>query len=323
MIQPKLSVLVPCYNVEKYIRQCIESIINQSFSDIEIICLNDGSTDHTLDILKEYESNDNRIVIIDKPNSGYGATMNIGIKKAKAKYIAIVESDDYIEEEMFHVLYNEAEKNNLDVARCLYRKVNEVTGKEEIIDESPWFYELNTVFKPIKTPNIFFIAPSIWAMIYRKEFLTDNNIRFLETPGASYQDTSFNFKVLSKAQRMKVVPNVLHNYRINENSSVCSSGKIFCVCDEDTEIHRYAKNNGIYTELKEVLGCRMYGSYRWNFDRLTDRRHKLAFAKKWSKELQQMFKDGEISTKYFSRKEIFKLRLLKNCPYLFYFKKKI
>ncbi|MBR6699386.1 MAG: glycosyltransferase [Bacteroidaceae bacterium] len=321
-MQPKLSVLVPCYNVEKYIRQCIESIINQSFSDLEIICLNDGSTDHTLDILKEYEAKDKRITIIDKINSGYGATMNIGIDKARAKYIAIVESDDYIEKDMFHVLYHEAETNNLDIARCLYRKVNEVTGKEEIIDESPWFYEVNKIFKPINTPNIFFIAPSIWAMIYRKDFLIENNIRFLETPGASYQDASFNFKVLSKAQRMKVVPNVLHNYRINENSSVCSSGKIFCVCDEDEEIHKYAKNNGIYEELKEVIGCRMFGSYSWNFDRLSTRKHKLSFAKRWSKELRQMFKDGEITPRYFSKDKIFKLWLVTHCPYVFYFKKK-
>ncbi len=322
-MKPIISVLVPCYNVEKYLNQCIDSIINQTFTDIEIICLNDGSTDNTLNILKEYEAKDNRIIIVDKPNSGYGATMNIGLDKARGKYIAIVESDDYIEKEMFEVLHNEAESKNLDVARCLYIKRNEITGIDEVVDDHNWgAYELDKVFTPIKQKSIFFIAPSIWAMIYNREFLERNNIRFLETPGASYQDTSFNFKVLAMVEKMEVVSKVLHNYRINCNSSVNSAGKLFCVCDEDAEIHKYAKEHGVYEELKEELGRRMFSSYKWNYGRLKTYKLRYTFAKKVATEIKQALKDGEITRKYFSKSKISRLRLLIHCPWLFSFRKR-
>ena len=104
MSQPSVSILVPCYNVEKYIHQCMDSIISQTLKDIEIICINDGSKDNTLSILKEYADKDKRIVIIDKSNSGYGDSMNQGLKKANGEYIGIVESDDFVEPNMFETL---------------------------------------------------------------------------------------------------------------------------------------------------------------------------------------------------------------------------
>ena len=105
---PLISILVPCCNVEKYLHQCMDSIIGQTFKETEIICLNDGSKDNTLDILREYEQKDSRVIVIDKPNSGYGSTMNLGIEKAKGKYVAIIESDDYAEPEMMEKLFNAA-----------------------------------------------------------------------------------------------------------------------------------------------------------------------------------------------------------------------
>ena len=95
--QPKVSILVPCYNVEKYLKQCLDSIVNQTLQDIEIICINDGSTDSTLDIIKQYAKNDDRFVVIDKQNEGYGKSMNRGLDAATGEYIGIVESDDWIE----------------------------------------------------------------------------------------------------------------------------------------------------------------------------------------------------------------------------------
>ena len=252
-MEPKISVLVPCCNVEKYLHQCIDSILNQTFKEMEIICLNDGSTDGTLDILNDYASKDSRIIVVDKPNSGYGATMNMGLDMARGKYVGIIESDDYIEPEMFEALYNEAENGGLDVVRCLYMRRNEVTGVDSLVDESPFLYELDKVFNPMEHKNVFFIAPSIWAALYNRDFLVRSDIRFLETPGASYQDTSFNFKVLAKSKTLKVLSKVLHNYRINSNSSVSSLGKLYCVCDEDAEIHRYAREHGVYDELKEII----------------------------------------------------------------------
>lgn len=317
---PKISVLVPCYNVEKYLNQCIDSILCQTLTDIEIICLNDGSTDQTLEILKNYADQDNRIIIVDKANSGYGSTMNIGLKMAKGKYIGIVESDDWIENDMFETMYNEAEKENLDMVRCLYLKIDETTGKNSIAHD-PDLYECDKVFNPIEQKKIFLIAPAIWAAIYRKDMIDDNAIRFLETPGASYQDTSFAFKNYACSKRIEVISKVLHNYRINENSSVNSPGKVFCVCDEEAEIRRFVNEHNKYAELKEILALRALGSYKWNYRRLS-MPLKRQFIKQWSKETKEMFRNGEITGKYFSKSRINRLRIIANCPWMYYFRKK-
>ena len=118
--EPTLSILVSCYNVEKYFNQCLLSIQNQTFKDFEVICLNDGSTDSTLSIFKSFQGQDSRFRIIDKTNSGYGDSMNIGLLEAKGKYIGIVESDNYVDYTMFEKLVKEAETKNLDVSRRGY-----------------------------------------------------------------------------------------------------------------------------------------------------------------------------------------------------------
>ena len=135
-VTPLISVLVPCYNVEKYLVECLDSIVAQSYKNLEIICLNDGSTDSTLDIINSFASKDDRFVVVDKPNSGYGASMNIGLKKATGEYLAIVESDDYIEPTMFEDLLKAMQENDLDLARCAYREWNEITGGEILVDYS-------------------------------------------------------------------------------------------------------------------------------------------------------------------------------------------
>ena len=117
---PKISVLIPIYNVEKYLRECLESLVNQTFQDIEFICINDGSTDSSLKILEEYAQKDSRIKIINKENSGYGASMNMGLDAASGEYIGIVESDDFVSSNMFEDLYNLAEKNNADIVKSDY-----------------------------------------------------------------------------------------------------------------------------------------------------------------------------------------------------------
>ena len=117
---PKISILVPIYNVEKYLRECLESILAQTLKDTEIICINDGSTDSSPEILEEYRKKDSRIKIINKSNSGYGASMNMGFQFATADYIGIVESDDFVKPEMFEELYLIAQKNNADIVKSDY-----------------------------------------------------------------------------------------------------------------------------------------------------------------------------------------------------------
>ena len=113
----KVSILVPICNVEKYLRQCLDSLVSQTLAEIEIICIDDGSTDSSPEIIQEYAENDARIKVITKPNSGYGDSMNQGLKKARGEYIGIVESDDYIETDAFEKLYALAKEFDADVAR--------------------------------------------------------------------------------------------------------------------------------------------------------------------------------------------------------------
>lgn len=320
--KPLISILVPCYNVEAYLRQCMDSIIRQTYTNLEIICLDDGSTDRTPEILKEYEKKDSRTRVISKPNSGYGATMNIGLKAASGKYIGIVESDDYIEPKMYEILCDAAEKDNLDIVRCRFIERNVIKSKDKVNTFS-YVKDNGRVFRPTDVPSSFTMKPSIWAGMYNREFLERNGIRFLETPGASYQDTAFAFKALATAQRVRMLPDVLHNYRINEASSVSSPGKVFCVCDEEAEIRRYVNSLGRYEELKGIMALRAFGSYKWNYNRLGPMKLKRAFMKRWSEEARQMFADGAVTRKNFSRNRIFRLRIIAYCPCLYHFIKKV
>lgn len=320
---PAISILVPCYNVEKYLPQCLDSIINQTFEDLEIIVLNDGSKDGTLKIIQEYASKDSRIKVVDKPNSGYGATMNIGLNMAKGKYIGIVESDDFIEADMFKHLYEAAEAGNLDFVRCLNREINELTGeKEDISFESIGLYKCNEIFNPRQQKYVFYLPPSIWDGLYRRDMLDKNGIRFTETPGASYQDTAFAFKVYAMTDKMMVINEVLHNYRINEGSSVTSPGKVFCVCDEEAEIRRFAKEKGLFEELKGLMAMRAFGSYKWNYKRLSYKL-KRQFIVQMSKEARQWFAEGAVTRKDFSTSRLVRLWLVAYCPKIFYFSNQI
>ncbi|SDB32214.1 glycosyltransferase family 2 protein [Butyrivibrio sp. INlla16] len=223
----KVSVLVPCYNVEKFIRKCLESVLEQTLSDIEIICINDGSTDGTLQILEEYAVEDDRIIVLNKTNSGYGDSMNKAMKIATGEYIGIVESDDYIRREMFERLYTTANKYELDVVKANFylwwADTDKIIPHEACLPE-----ECNYIFEPkkFKQGTMFSRKPSIWSAIYRADFLRNNNILFLNTPGASYQDTSFTFKILACAEKMACISDKLYFYRQdNEGSSVNNADK--------------------------------------------------------------------------------------------------
>ena len=188
---PKISIIVPIYNVNKYLRQCLNSLVNQTLKNIEIICINDGSTDNSLEIIMEYMI-DNRIIIINKSNSGYGNSMNQGIDFVSGKYIGIVESDDFVDIDMFGFLYNFTDNGNIDMVRSdyfAYFNEQEINKVEFNIIKSIY----NKTFNPIEFPNIFLININIWAEIYKKDLIIKNKIRFLSTPGASFQDTSFFF----------------------------------------------------------------------------------------------------------------------------------
>lgn len=223
MKQPLVSVVMPMYNQEKYIKKCIESVINQTLKDIEIIVVNDGSTDSSPDVIKKYAEKDKRIVFIDKPNTGYGNSVNIGMKHATGEYVGIVETDDFIAEDMFETLYNLSENGTVDVIKGNFYDYYEHPDREPDMIENNERRDMPDVkekFTIRQYPQILWGHPSVWSAIYRRAFLQENNIVLKEVKGGGWVDNPFFFDTLCKAESVKWTRRPLYYYRkTSANSS--------------------------------------------------------------------------------------------------------
>ncbi|MCM1182617.1 MAG: glycosyltransferase [Roseburia sp.] len=291
----KVSVVIPIYNVEKYVEQCIESVINQTLNDIEIICVDDGSTDASGTIADRYGQKDSRIKVIHKKNAGYGSAVNLGISMASGEYIGIVESDDFIESNMYERLCEVIENNSLDYVKCSYYEYSDTHRAAH--EEQPGC-DYGVVYSEYENMDKLFLTKSIWAGLYRKSFLADKGIWLLETAGASYQDTGFWFKVCVSAHRGMLIKDAFVNYRLdNDNSSVKSSQKVFCICDEIEECRRYLKNSGLRKDIiLPYLSIYMYKCYQWNIGRIDETYLEEFFIKtsaemKWASEILQFCRE--------------------------------
>lgn len=258
----KVSVLVPVYNVADYLRTCMDSVIAQDLADMEILCINDGSTDESPSILREYAIKDSRIRIIDKPNTGYGKSMNLGLREAKGEYVGIVESDDFIEPEMFSKLYKAAKDNDADVVKSdFWIHMHDHDEYYPSLDDPVW-YE-----KGINASDTFAIFdrnPSVWSNLYRRQFLLDNDIWFTETPGASFQDIAFRIKVFACAKRAYFLPQAFYHYRRdNEQASVRGDGKLFCVREEYAEAERFLKKREDWETIYQYLIWKLRTAHYW------------------------------------------------------------
>lgn len=298
---PLVSIIVPIFNVEKYLDECLNSVINQTLKEIEIILVNDGSTDSSPEIIKKYAGKDDRIIVIDKENGGYGQSMNLGLKKAKGKYIGVVESDDWIEHDMFKTLFSLAEHNNLEIARSEFYYLDSDTLKDTKSNTD--YVPHNCVVSPRDKQSIFMQQPSIWANLYLRTFLTDNEIEFLETPGASYQDTSFSFKVYACAERFMMIDDAFYHYRVGANSSSFqNNAKIYCVCDEYREIWRYTKEKGLYDTYSKLIAEMQFSGYRWNYKRLINP-YRNEFFQQWHKEFTVLNEEHLIDVSKYGGKD--------------------
>lgn len=216
----KVSVVVPVYKVEKYIRQCVDSIINQSLKEIEIILVDDGSPDECPEILDEYSLQDNRIKVIHQKNQGYGKAVNAGINASSGEYVCIVESDDWIDEDMLSKLYKKAKAFDADIARCgfyIYDSTKSKKDQDLIWEETKYMMNYNPdgVFSPMDFPENFVFHSAIWSFIYKRSLL--EKIKFDEQTRA-YHDFPFMTEMLATVSKMVVVKECLHHYRMEQNS---------------------------------------------------------------------------------------------------------
>ena len=297
----KISIVVPVYNVEKYLKECIDSIINQTLEDIEIICVNDGSTDSSLEILNDYAKKDQRIIVINKSNSGYGHTMNMGLNAATGEYVGIIESDDFADKNMFEDLYNLAKEYDADIVKgdwYNYWSKNKFARKNNRISSAKALKLTNSK----QDKSLLRINPSVWSAIYKKEFLNKYNIRFLETPGASYQDLAFSFKVFALAERVILTDKAYLYYRQdNMNSSVKSKTKVYCVCDEYEEIDKFLEQYpDLKFEFKVQEEINRYNGYVSSVLRIDDS-VKPEFVKVFSEHFKKEYNTGLLGNEFFKK----------------------
>lgn len=204
----KVSIIVPVYNSAKYLSMCIESLINQTLKDIEIILINDGSTDESESIIKKYK--DKRIKYIFKKNEGIGKTRNLGIEKTNGEYLAFIDSDDYIEPNFCEVMYNKAIKDECDIVICdYYKDINE--RLEEVKFAS--FKDTNLKENP-EIINLINLGPC--NKIYKKDLFKNQKNRFVEN--LKYEDAPFVCRLLLSAKKIGKIDECLAHYVIHEKS---------------------------------------------------------------------------------------------------------
>ena len=304
MAKVKVSILIPVFNCEKYIEKCILSALSQTLKEIEVIVINDGSFDNSLDIINKFVS-DSRIRIINKDNSGYGASLNIGIKEAKGEYISILEADDFLENNFLEELYS----------KCGYDVIK--AGFKFYPDNVEYKLNFDGISSIDNAPQMINIKPSIWSAIYKKDFLTKNNIFFQETKGASYQDVSFQFKTQYLAGSIFFINKPLYNYRTdNESSSVKAKSKVRAIISEFQEIDNFLKDKIILPETYSQLVVHELRAYIWNFNRISEFYENefifLSQKKLKEKNLKMFYK-----SRYIRLKDKIKMLLLMNCPQIF------
>lgn len=219
----KVSIIIPIYNEEEYLEECLESVIKQSLKEIEIICVNDGSTDSSKDIINEFAQKDGRIKAIHKKNTGNGNTMNCGLAVATGEYIGIVESDDFIENNMYEELYDLTQKGMIDVVKGnFWDCYDELDGSitKIVNQERKALPALTKAGSVHEIPDILWGHPSIWSGIYRRDFLEKNHICFKEVKGAGWVDNPFFFDVITTAETIVWTSTPYYNYRkLNLKSS--------------------------------------------------------------------------------------------------------
>lgn len=303
-MQPKVSVIVPVYNNEKYVVPCMRSLLAQTLEDIEIICINDGSTDRSSEILHGFAEQDGRVVVIDKENGGYGVGINRGLDEAHGKYVTILESDDFADLDMLEQLYAYAEAFELDVVRANFYLYWSSRIKKDVALTLFGPYECDRVIDPSRREDqhCFYAQPALWSALYRTDFIRSNKLRLLETPGAAYQDTAFNFKIWACARRVMFVYKPFVHYRQdNEASSINDKTKVYNICLEYHEIDRWLTEERpeLRESLAPVMWKMMCDAYTWNAGRVADE-YKLDFVKRYGEELAKAEAAGEVDESLFA-----------------------
>ena len=239
---PKVSIVVPIYNVEKYIKKCLDSLVNQTLQEIQIILVNDGSTDESGNIAKEYASKyTNKIIYLEKENGGLSDARNFGMRYTEGEYIAFLDSDDYVENTMYEEMYNKALQENSDYVECdfLWEYPDKVKKDKRIPYSN----------KKEMLTNVRVVA---WNKLIKREILEKNNISFPK--GLRYEDIEFTYKLIPYLNKVSYVDKEFVHY-VQRNNSIANvqnerTAEVFTIFDN---IIKYYQEKNFYEEYKEEL----------------------------------------------------------------------
>ena len=239
---PKVSVIVPIYNVEKYLEKCINSLLSQTLEDIQIILVNDGSKDNSGNIAKEYEKNNNdRVIYVEKENGGLSDARNYGLKYATGDFIAFLDSDDYIEKNAYEEMYNKAIEENADYVECDF--LWEFPNKIRVDKQYPY---------KNKKEMLSFVRVVAWNKLIKRQLIIDNNLEFPK--GLRYEDIEFTYKLIPFVNKFAYVDKPFIHY-VQREGSIANvqnerTAEIFTVLDNVIEFY---KKNNIYEEYRNEL----------------------------------------------------------------------
>ena len=239
---PKVSVIVPIYNVEKYLEKCINSLLSQTLEDIQIILVNDGSKDNSGNIAKEYEKNNkDRVIYVEKENGGLSDARNYGIKYATGDFIDFLDSDDYIEKNAYEEMYNKAIEENADYVECDF--IWEFPNKIRVDKQYPY---------KNKKEMLSFVRVVAWNKLIKRQLITDNNLEFPK--GLRYEDVEFTYKLIPFINKFAYVDKPFIHY-VQREGSIANvqnerTAEIFTVLDNVIEFY---KKNNIYEEYRDEL----------------------------------------------------------------------
>lgn len=251
----KISVVIPVYNVEKYISECLDSVINQTYKNLQIILVDDGSTDFSGKICDVYAEKDNRITVVHQKNAGAGAAKNTGLELIEGDYFSIIDSDDYIELDMYEKMVNSLEKYNADIVQCLFRNVF-------VNDSFDRKYKIKGNYPKVLTSKRFlkeYLYDWKYAIFANKVFKSSllKEIRF--PVGRKIDDEFFTYKLVCNAKKVVNIDNILYNYRMRKTSVMNENDTDRLIYDRiDCFIERYNYVSDIYPSLKKKYNLKLY-----------------------------------------------------------------
>lgn len=253
---PHVSIVMPVYNAERYLDECLAGVRAQTLTNIEIVCVDDGSTDSSPQILARHAAKDARIRVISGPNQGYGAAMNKGIAAATGTYVGVVEPDDLVDPEMFATLWQAAEEAQADVVKGdFYDFCDTSEGRKETYRQiCPTTLMYGPVLDATTNASLLFCVMMTWEGIYRRQFLESIDVRHNETPGASFQDNGFWWQVFTQAKRVVFVNEAHYRYRVGHaGSSNVSPESALRIADEYAFVRAWLDSVGRWGRYAHVF----------------------------------------------------------------------